>query len=212
MPPIRVLILGSHALVRVGVRAVLGGLADVEVVGEAASGTTALGLVASLSPTVLLVDIVVGGMSGLEVAERVARDFPATRTLLLVMQSGTPHVARAIRAGAAGYLVQERGAEELPKAVRALARGECYPSPTASADLVRDVPRVELRDRLTPRQRDVLRLIADGQATKTIARRLDISVKTAETHRLQLMERLGIHQIAGLVRYAIRSGLVAVED
>ncbi|MGP0066578.1 MAG: response regulator [Isosphaeraceae bacterium] len=216
MKPIRVLLADDHTLLRAGLRSLLSSLPDLDVVGEASSGEEALLLVEALRPDILLCDIAMPGMSGLEVAERVARDFPETRTVILSMHGEKPYAIRALQAGAVGYLLKDAGTAELELALRATAGGGVYLSPAISRQIVADSTRTastraEDADSLTARQREVLKLIAEGLTTKAIARRLDISVKTADTHRAQLMERLGIHDVAGLVRYAIKAGIVQAD-
>lgn len=214
---IRMLIADDHALVRAGIRALLQGLEGVEVVAEAGDGREALAGVESHRPDVLLTDIAMPRMNGLELAARVARDFAATRVIILSMHSSEEYACRALQSGAAGYLLKDSGLAELELAVRAVARGETYLSPAVSKHVIADyLDRTgAARDRpgaLTPRQREILRLIAEGQTTKGIARRLDISVKTVEAHRAQLMDRLDIRDVAGLVRHALRIGLIDPED
>jgi DNA-binding NarL/FixJ family response regulator len=217
MSDIRVLIADDHALFRAGLRALLSGLERIEVVGEAADGVQALDLIAERRPDLALLDIAMPRLNGLEVAARVAAEHPATRVLILSMHSDNEYVRRAVRSGAAGYLLKDSGATELEMAIRAVARGESYLSPAVSAHLVADYRRFAGGDTpsenvLTPRQREILRAIAEGRTTKTIARELGISVKTVETHRALLMERLGIHDVPGLVRYAIRHGLIKPDE
>jgi DNA-binding NarL/FixJ family response regulator len=216
MGAIRLVIADDHRLVRAGIRALLEGLEGVTVVAEAGDGRAALALVQSQRPDVLLTDIAMPQMNGLELAGRVAREFPATRVLLLSMHASEEYASRALQAGASGYLLKDSALAELELAVRAVARGETYLSPAVSQHVIADyLGRIGgARPRpgpLTPRQQEVLRLIAEGHTTKGIARRLAISVKTVEAHRAQLMERLGIRDVAGLVRYAIRIGLIGPE-
>jgi DNA-binding NarL/FixJ family response regulator len=216
MDKIRVLIADDHTLVRAGIRALLQGLEGVEVVAEAGDGREALTLVETHRPDVLLTDIAMPHLNGLELAARVAQELAQTRVIMLSMHASEEYASRALQAGAAGYLLKDSGLAELEIAVRAVARGETYLSPAVSKHVIADYLRrtgglpTEL-DRLTPRQREVLRLIAEGETTKAIARKLGVSAKTAETHRAQLMERLEIHDVAGLVRYAIRVGLVQAD-
>ncbi|MDG3005720.1 response regulator [Paludisphaera mucosa] len=211
--PIRVLIVDDHALIRAGLRGLLAALPEVQVIGEAVDGRQALELVESLRPDVMMTDISMPGIDGLELTAAVARGPAPTKVLILSMHTERAYADKAMRAGAAGYLVKDSGTAEIELAIRAVARGESYLSPAVTKHVVAGYARMaeaEANDPgpLTPRQRDVLKLIAAGLTTKAIAHRLDISVKTADTHRVQLMERLGIHEIAGLVRYAIRTGLV----
>ena len=152
-------------------------------------------------------------VSGLELAGRVARELPEARVIILSMHGNEEYASRALQAGAAGYLLKDSGLAELELAVRAVARGETYLSPAVSKHVIADYLRrtggaPPESGSLTPRQRQVLRLIAEGKTTKAIARLLGVSVKTVETHRAQLMDRLDIHDVAGLVRHAIRIGLV----
>lgn len=213
MKPIRVLIADDHALVRAGIRALLEKLPEVQVVAEAGDGRDALQLIKTHQPNVVLMDIAMPGLSGLEATKRVVKEFPNVQVLILSMHAGEEYVWQALSAGAAGYLLKGSDFSELSVAINAAVRGEMYLSPPISKQVISDyVRRVggeeSLLERLTPRQREILQLIAEGATTKAIAKRLHISVKTVETHRAQLMERLDIHDVAGLVRYAIKIGLV----
>ena len=213
MAPIRVLVADDHALFRAGVRKLLQSFEGMDVVGEAADGHEAIRLSATHRPDVLLMDIGMPGLNGVEAAARLTREGPRPRVIILSMHTGEEYVLRAIRAGAAGYLLKDAKPAELEAAVRAVARGEIYLSPAISRYLVEDYVRrgsIERGplDRLTPRQREVLQLIAEGNTTKAIAAKLGLSTKTVETHRAQLMERLDTRDIAALVRLAIRLGLV----
>jgi DNA-binding NarL/FixJ family response regulator len=216
MGAIRLVFADDHRLVRAGIRALLEGLEGVTVVAEAGDGRAALALVQAHRPDLLLTDIAMPQMNGLELAGRVAREFPATRVVILSMHASEEYASRALQAGASGYLLKDSGLAELELAVRAVARGETYLSPAVSQHVIaaylgRTGGARPRPGPLTPRQQEVLRLIAEGQTTKGIARRLAISVKTVEAHRAQLMERLGIRDVAGLVRYAIRIGLIGPE-
>lgn len=212
---IRVLLVDDHALVRAGIRSLLGSMPDVEVVGEAASGEEALALAQSAAPHVVLMDIAMKGLSGLEAAARIRDRHPAVRVVILSMHSGEEYVMQALRAGAAGFLLKDAATGELELALRSVIRGESWFSPAVSRQVVEGyVQRVggdPAGDVLTARQREVLRLVAAGKSTKEIAFDLKLSVKTVETHRAQIMERLGIRDVAGLVRYALRTGLVPPE-
>ncbi len=218
MNAIRVVLAEDHALVRAGIRALLQDLSGIEVVAEAGNGQDALHLIELHQPDVVLTDIAMPGLNGLEVAARVATQFPGVRVIILSMHADEEYVRQALHSGAAGYLLKDAGTAELELAVKAVARGETYLSPAVSKQVVADYVRghgngePNVLARLTARQREVLQLIAEGATTHQIARRLNISVKTVETHRAQLMERLDIHDIAGLVRFAIRMGLVTPNE
>jgi DNA-binding NarL/FixJ family response regulator len=223
MKTIRILLADDHALVRAGIRALLESLAEIEVIAEVDNGQDALQLIGTLQPDVVLMDIAMPQLNGLEVVAQVSKCFPQVRVIILSMHENEEYVLQALRAGAAGYLLKGARTSELDLAVTSVARGEIYLSPAASKHVVLDyIQRVGRAsaaterepspdERLTPRQREILQLIAAGCTTKEIAQRLEISVKTVEMHRAQLMDRLDIHDIAGLVRYAIRTGLVAAD-
>ncbi len=212
----RVVLADDHTLVRAGIRALLESLPDVEIVGEASDGRQAIDLVVAEKPDVALLDISMPSLNGLEVAARLAAGSPRTRLVILSMHSDPGHVAQALRAGVAGYLLKDAAVDELPVLLRAVARGETYLSPSISKQVVAgflqragDGAAPPADDRLTPRQREILQLIAEGKSSKEIAHDLDISLKTVETHRAQIMDRLDIRDVAGLVRYAVRTGLVS---
>ena len=219
MKSARVLLAEDHALVRAGFRALLQALPDVQVIAEAGDGREALRLIKEQQPDVVLMDIAMPGLNGLEAATQVAREFPHVRVIILSMYAGEEYVLQALRAGAAGYLLKDAGPGELELALRTVTGGDVYLSPAVSKHVANYVRRLghELTpdeadatryERLTPRQREILQLIAEGRTTKEIAQVLGISVKTVETHRARLMEELDIHDVAGLVRYAIQVGLV----
>jgi DNA-binding NarL/FixJ family response regulator len=213
---IRVLVADDHALFRAGVRKLLQSFEGIEVVGEAGDGQEAVRLSGTQQPDVLLMDIGMPGLNGVEAAARLTREASRPRVIILSMHTGEDHVLRAIRAGASGYLLKDAKPVELEVAVRAVARGEIYLSPAVSRYVVQDYVRRaggerSPIDRLTSRQREVLQLIAEGNTTKAIATRLGLSVKTVETHRAQLLERLEARDVATLVRLAIRIGLVESE-
>jgi DNA-binding NarL/FixJ family response regulator len=209
---IRVLLADDHSLVRAGIRSLLGAMAEVEVVGEASSGEEALELAARARPDVVLMDIAMKGMTGLDAAALLRERLPEIRVVILSMHSGEEYVLQALRAGAAGYLLKDAATGELELALRSVMRGESWLSPAVSRQVVEGyVQRTAgeaTAEVLTARQREVLRLVAGGKSTKEIAFLLNLSVKTVETHRAQIMERLGIRDVAGLVRYALRTGLV----
>lgn len=225
MKLIRVLLADDHTLVRSGIRALLQDIPQVQVIAEAEDGRQALHLVANYHPDIVLMDIAMSGLNGLEATERIAREYPHVRVIILSMHTNEEYVLQALRSGAAGYLLKDAGLAELELAIQAVANGETYLSPPISKHVISEyVRRVGLEigaqssgeqpalERLTSRQREILQLIAEGHTTQEIAHILNIGVKTVETHRMQLMDRLDIHDIAGLVRFAIRVGLVRLDD
>jgi DNA-binding NarL/FixJ family response regulator len=213
MGTIRLLLADDHRLVRAGLRALLHSLEGVQVVAEAGNGYDALKLAEQHRPDIVIMDIGMEGLNGLEAAARLAKFTPAPRVIMLSMHANEEYVRRSLQAGAAGYLLKGAEPAELELALQAVMRGETYLTPAVSKQVVQDylqsggIKADPLRD-LTPRQREVLQLIAEGNSTKEIASRLNLSIKTVETHRGELMNRLDIHDVAGLVRYAIRTGLV----
>jgi len=215
--PISILLADDHTLVRAGIRALIEQLPTVKVVGEAKDGREALRLVKERKPDLILMDVAMPGLNGLEATARVSKEFPDVRVIILSMYANEEYVREAINAGAAGYLVKRSATTELERAITAVARGEKYFSPLVSAHVNRDRngrvsgERASI-DRLTPRQREILQLVAERHSTKDIAGILSISIKTVETHRAQLMERLDIHDVPGLVRFAIRAGLVSLDE
>jgi DNA-binding NarL/FixJ family response regulator len=211
----------DHGLVRAGIRALLESLDGIQVLEEADDGREALRLIELHRPDIVLMDIAMSGLNGLEATKRIHRDFPNTQVIILSMHANEEYVLQSLRAGAAGYLLKDAGTVELEIAIKAVAGGETYLSPPVSKHVISDYVRrmsageqdtQSTLDRLTLRQREILQLIAEGQTTQEIARLLNIGVKTVETHRMQLMERLDIHDVAGLVRYAIRVGLVSADE
>ena len=211
MNPTRVLIADDHALVRGGIRALVEKIDGVVVVGEAGKGKEALELVKELKPTLMLLDITMPEGGGFEVLGQVRKNFPEIRVIVLTVHEAREYAIRALREGAAGFLPKSAASTDLEQAIRTVIRGEVYTSQKTIIDVVRGTTKNDLLDTLSPRQREVLRMIAEGLTTKQIAQVLEISVKTVESHRPQLMERLDIHDVAGLVRYAISVGLIDVE-
>ncbi len=207
---IKVVLADDHPLVRAGLRTLIESFDDVEVVGEASDGQLALDLVRDLKPEVLLTDIAMPRLNGLAVLRELRAARLPVKVLLLTMHDNDEYVAEAVRLGASGYLVKNSALEELALALKALQNGDIYLSPSVVRKLALAVQGE--RTTLTPRQTDVLRLIARGQSSKEVARMLGVSLKTVETHRSQIMDRLGIRDLAGLVRYAGRIGLVTFDD
>ncbi|HEX8237550.1 MAG TPA: response regulator transcription factor [Abditibacteriaceae bacterium] len=219
MEPIRLILADDHALVRAGFRSLLSVIPDIQVVAEATNGREALHLIEKHHPDMVLMDIAMSGMNGLEATRRLSQERPQVRVIVLSMYANEEYVLGALRAGATSYLLKDADSEELEQAIRSTMRGEAYFSPQVSQlaitqyeqrlseyshGLSTDSPFTQL----TPRQREILQLIAEGHSTKQIAHLLHISAKTVETHRTQLMDRLHIYDVVGLVRYAIRHGMV----
>lgn len=214
MKPIRVLIADDHALVRAGIRALVEKIEGVVVVGEAGTGSEALALIKELHPNLVLLDLTMPEGTGFDVLNHVTKNFPEIRVIVLTVHEAGEYAIRALREGAAGFLPKSAASTELEQAIQTVIRGERYISAETSRKTLLEYGKSTKRDllaTLSPRQREVLRLIAEGRTTKQIAQLLEISVKTVETHRAQLMERLDIHDVAGLVRYAIIVGLIEVE-
>jgi DNA-binding NarL/FixJ family response regulator len=213
---IRVLIVDDHVLVRAGIAALLRALDGIEVVGEAGDGTSGVALAARLQPDVVVLDIEMEGVDGLEAARRMSAQSPDVRLVMLSMHRDADFVEQALAAGASAYLLKGASTAELEIAVRSVARGESYLSPAVSGPVIESFVRRGAErgpvSTLTQRQRDVLKLLAEGKANKEIAHDLGLSVKTVEYHRAQIQERLGVRDLAGLIRFALRNGLASTED
>lgn len=214
IPSCSIVLADDHELVRAGIRSILETFPSVRVEAEAGDGKEALDLARRLEPDILLLDITLPGLNGLEVAARIRKLGLGTRVLMLSMHSGPEYVARAIQSGAAGYLVKDSAVDELAAALESVLAGRRYLSDALDREVIQGFLRsgesaLEELAVLTPRQREILQLIAEGSSTRDIAERLHVSVKTVETHRAQLMSRLGIHDVPGLVRFAIRTGMIS---
>jgi DNA-binding NarL/FixJ family response regulator len=212
----RIVLADDHNLVRTGMRLLLESFPDVQVVGEAADGLEALEQIGRHRPDCVLMDLAMPGLNGVEAVRRATKQYPGIPILVISMHADEAYVHRALAAGAAGYLLKGSDKDELQLAVSTVCRGETYLTPAISKTLVAALARkAEGReaasplDVLTERQRGVLRLVAEGMSTKQIAAQLGLSAKTVEAHRHAIMERLGIRDLAGLVRFAVRAGLVA---
>jgi DNA-binding NarL/FixJ family response regulator len=212
----RVLLADDHALVRAGIRALLEKIPSIEVVGEAGTGRETLELVRSTLPNIVLMDIAMTELGGLEALPRITKDFPSVKVIILSAHASEEYVIRALRDGASGYMLKDSATSELELAINSVIQGKIYLSPSISRTVIDDYLQrvsgaVSPLEQLTSRQREILQLIAEGKNAKAIAADLDVSIKTVESHRLQLMDRLNIHDVPGLVRYAIRNGLVSAE-
>lgn len=214
MKPVTVILADDHILVRAGLRKLLESMPNIEVIGEASDGNALLALVDQQQPQLVLMDIGMPGLNGLEATARLAKSWPEVRVLILSMHQNEEYVRQALCHGAVAYLLKDSATAELDLALSAVQQGKIFLSPGVSGGVLSDyVQRLRSDDpvgkALTPRQSEVLTLIAEGQSTKEIARTLDLSVKTVEAHRSQLMKQLDVHEVAGLVRFAMRNGLVS---
>jgi DNA-binding NarL/FixJ family response regulator len=213
MSATRVLLVDDHTLVRTGIRALLENLSGVEVVGEASNGREALEIVRSELPNLVLMDIAMADLNGLETLPRIIKNFPSVKVVMLSAHANEEYVIRALRSGASGYMLKDAATVELALVIKSIAQGEIYLSPSISGTVIdsyleRMSSESSPLEQLTTRQREILQMIAEGKNTKEIASTLGLSVKTVEAHRLQLMAHLNIHDVPGLVRYAIRNGIV----
>ena len=213
MNTLRVLLADDHELVRAGIRSLLEKMPGVEVVGEASNGREALELVKSELPNLVLMDIAMPELGGLETLPRIIKNFPGIKVVILSGHVTEDYVSRALRSGASGYMLKDAATVELELVLKSVAQGKIYLSPLISRIIInsymeRAGGELSPLEQLTSRQREILQMIAEGKNTKEIASTLEISVKTVEAHRLQLMARLDIHDVPGLVRYAIRNGMV----
>lgn len=211
----RVLVVDDHAMVRAGLVLLLEHVPGI-FVSEAGSAEEALEVLRQERIGLVLTDVAMKGMNGIELAERVRADHPDVKVMILSMYGNEEYVLRALRAGATGYLLKESAPKELRSALEAVLSGDTYLSPAISRQVLDSyVARAYGGSRplqpLTPRQREILALVGEGRTTREIAQSLGLSAKTVETHRSQIMDRLGIHDLAGLVRYAIRIGLVSAD-
>ena len=213
MGNIRVLIADDHTLVRESLVGLLQADGDVQVVAQAANGLETLEQAMATHPDIVVTDLTMPGLNGIEVVRRLRESLPNTRVLVLTMHQEDEYVLQAVRAGASGYLVKDSAASELLAAVRSLQLGRGYFGPQASKALAEQLQHPERvvddpYGRLTPREREVFHLIAEGLTTKEIARKLGTSTKTAENHRTRVLGKLGVRNTAELVRYALRRGLL----
>jgi DNA-binding NarL/FixJ family response regulator len=214
---IRILLADDHRILRQGLRAMLAGERDFEVLAEAEDGRTAVELAERLMPHVVVMDIGMPGLNGIEATRQIVERVPSVRVIALSAYADRRLIAEVLKAGASGYLLKESAYDELAEAIRTAAAKKVYLSPRIAAELVDDYVRMSkdpgpsVFESLSPREREVLQLIAEGQSTKEVARILKVSVKTVETHRRQLMNKLELFSVAELTRYAIREGLVSLE-
>ena len=215
---VRIILADDHNIVREGLRSLIEKELGMEVVGEADNGRTTVKLAMDLKPDMIIMDVSMPDLNGIEATRQITHELPDIKVLALSMHSDKRFVAGILKAGASGYLLKDCAFEEMAGAIRAVADGGTYLSPGVAGAVIQDyVRRLSDSDTpmvtstLTPREREVLQLLAEGNSTKEVAARLNVSIKTVETHRRQLMDKLDIHSIAALTKYAIREGLTALE-
>jgi len=218
MNGIKVVLVDDHTIVRKGLRSLLDAEADMDVIGEAGDGKEAIELVGQLKPHIVVMDIGMPVLNGLEATRRIIKKHPDTRVLILTMHTNEEYVFEILQAGASGYIIKKAAPTELVAAIRAVKQGESFLSPSITRKVIDEylqrageVKREDAFDLLTDREREVLQLIAEGLSTREIAEKLFISTKTVETHRMHLMEKLDLHGTADLTRYAIRKGIIDSE-
>jgi len=215
MEKIRILIVDDHAIMRDGIRALLGLHDDIEIVGEASEGREAIEKARDLMPDVVVMDIAMPGMDGLEAARRIMRKIPKTKVLVLTQYDNKEYVFPVIEAGASGFISKVAASSELASGIRAVHNGDSYLSPSVTKLMIEDFQHSgrasnDPYKQLTNRERDVLKLVAEGHATQEIADMLVISPKTVEGHRTNLMAKLGIHNRTELIKYALRKGIITI--
>ena len=214
MDKIKILVVDDHAIMRDGIRALLSLHDDIEIVGEASEGKEAIGKAQELAPDVIVMDIAMPGMDGLEATRRIRKRSPVVKVIVLTQYDNKEYVLSVIKAGAAGYVPKRALGSELVSAIRAVHRGDSFLYPSAAAALIegyRQQAEAEPYDRLTEREREILKLIAEGHTSRKIADMLFISLKTVVGHRAKIMEKLDLHNRTELIKYAIRKGLVSTD-
>jgi two-component system response regulator NreC len=215
---IRILLADDHKIVRDGLRTLIGKETGMEVIGEAENGRKALKMVQKIRPSVVIMDVTMPDMNGIEATRKIVTEVPGVKVIALSMHSDRRFVLGMLEAGAAGYLMKDCAFDELAKAVRSVATGHTYLSPSIADVLVKGYldkidEKISVgRSPLTQREREILQLLAEGQSSKEIAAHLNVSVKTVETHRRNMMQKLNMRSVAELTKYAIREGLISVED
>jgi DNA-binding NarL/FixJ family response regulator len=216
MDKIRVLLVDDHAIMRDGIRALLSLQEDIEIVADASDGASAVETAGALHPDVVLMDIAMSGMDGLEATRRITKQNPKTKVLILTQHDNKEYILSAIKAGSAGYLPKRALGSELVSAIRAVYRGDSFLYPSAATALMEDYRHQakgeDSYDQLTPREREILKLIAEGRTSHEIAEALFISLKTVLGHRARLMEKLGLPNRTELIKYALRKGLVNLDS
>ncbi|MCA9564256.1 MAG: response regulator transcription factor [Myxococcales bacterium] len=210
--PIRLLLADDHSIVRQGLRALIETQSDLTVVAEAGNGREAVQRAIEETPDVVVMDLAMPHLNGVEATRQIRAELPNTKVLVLSMHAGEEYVRPAVRAGASGYLLKGAGLQDLTSAIRRVHQGETTVDPRLESIVSstrRNDESSEPHQPLTPRQREILQLVAEGYSSNNIASLLDLSVKTVETHRSNIMDRLQIFDLAGLVKYAVRTGMVS---
>jgi len=215
--PLRIVLADDHLLVRSGMKSLIENLGDYQVVGEAEDGREALRIINALKPDVVLMDIAMPNLNGLDATAHAVKQHPGLKVIILSMHAHKRYVVEAMRAGAVGYLLKHCPAEELHRALKVIAHGGKYLTPELSEaviDYLREAGKdsMNCEFQLTPRQREVLQLVVEGHSSREIAQLLNLSARTVDAHRAEIMARLDIHDLSGLIRYAISIGLVSSED
>ena len=214
MAKIRIVLADDHALLREGIRALLSRESDVEVVGEAADGREAIARCRALRPDIVLMDIAMPGLGGLEAALEIRKECPDTKILVLTQYEDREYVTRFLKVGAAGYVLKKAAGAELASAIRSVFRGGLVLDPQVAREALREAEPApggaegDLYETLTDREKQVLKLVAEGKSNKEVAELLDISVKTAMSHRERVMEKLGLHNRTNLIRFALKKGVI----
>ena len=220
---VRVILADDHKLVRAGIKSLLESSGGISVIGEADNGREVIKLTEQLNPDIVFLDIAMPELNGLQAAEKIIKDFPDVAIAILSMHLDEEYVIQALKAGASGYLLKDSAPGELKTAVETISKGKIYISPAIPREMIDEYQRrlktasspeevLTSTDILSTRQKEVLQLIAEGNSTREIAEKLFISVKTVETHRSQIMKKLGIKDIPGLVKYAIKKGILRIDD
>lgn len=223
MNDIKIILADDHNIVRAGIKAILEKMSNIKIVAEASNGKQVLNIIKEIEPDIVLLDIAMPELNGLEVTQQISKNYPNIKVIILSMYKSEEYVLQALKFGASGYLLKDSAVDELLIAINAVVKGDKYLSPFVSKSvienlLVKSSDKIDIKksdyllNKLTPRQREIFQLIAEGYTSKEIAYKLKISPKTVEAHRKQLMTRLGIYDIAGLVKYAIKLGIISSEQ
>ena len=217
MAKIKVLLADDHQIVRQGIKALLNAQADIEIIGEATDGHELMEMVERLCPDVVVTDIAMPVLNGIEAAGQIRRRFPSIEVIILSMHAASSYVVRSLRVGARGYILKSDDIQEVIEAIRAVSAGRRHISKQVSDDVLElllseNSPELDLNKRLTDREREILQLIAEGNTNAQIAEKLVISSRTVETHRAKMMDKLGLSTQAEVIRFAIQNGFVSIDN